>query len=48
MNNKTDRKVVIKRRGDGVYDIYLNDVWVDAKGSALSAARCIEELLKET
>ncbi len=47
MNNKTDRKVVIKRRGDGVYDIYLDDVWVDSKGSATSAGRRAEELLGE-
>lgn len=47
MNNKTDRKVVIKRRGDGVYDIYLDDVWVDAKGSAVTAGRRAEELLEE-
>ena len=29
MNNRTDVKLMIKRREDGVYDIYLNDTWVD-------------------
>jgi hypothetical protein len=47
MNNRTDVKLMIKRREDGVYDIYLNDTWVDSKGSAASAAKRAEELLVE-
>lgn len=47
MNNKTDRKIMIKRRGDGVYDIYLDDVWVESRGSAAAAGRRAAELLEE-
>ena len=47
MNNKTDRKIMIKRRGDGVYDIYFNDTWVESRGSAASVAKRVEELLAE-
>ena len=31
-NNETIEKILIKRRGDGVYDIYLNDTWVCSRG----------------
>ena len=31
-NNETVEKVLIKRRGDGIYDIYLNDKWVASRG----------------
>ena len=47
MNNRTDVKLMIKRREDGIYDIYLNDTWVDYKGSAAAAAKRAEELLIE-
>lgn len=32
MNNKTMERIEIKHRGDGIYDIYLNDQWVASKG----------------
>lgn len=47
MNNRTDVKLMIKRRGDNVYDIYLNDVWIESKGSATSACARAAELLRE-
>ncbi len=35
MNNKTIKKVnlVIKLRGDHVYDLYLDDRWIASRGS---------------
>ena len=32
MNNDTTEKITIKRRGDGVYDIYFNDSWISSRG----------------
>jgi len=46
-NNETDKKVTIKRRGDGVYDIYVNDKLVESKGSARSASEFVEAVLSE-
>ena len=47
MNNKTIEKITIKHRGDGVYDIYLNDSWVASKGHYLSALEDIQNIIKE-
>lgn len=46
-SNATDKKVIIKRRADGVYDIYVDDTFVTSKGSASSAASFVESLLME-
>lgn len=46
-SNATDKKVTIKRRADGVYDIYVDDNFVASKGSAASAATFVEALLME-
>lgn len=46
-SNSTDKKVLIKRRADGVYDIYVDDNHVGSKGSAHSAAEFVEEILNE-
>lgn len=46
-SNATDKKVTVKRRVDGVYDIYVNDEHVSSKGSAHSAAEFVETLLNE-
>ena len=46
-NNLTEKKVTVKRRGDGVYDIYVDDTYVDSKGNFAAAAKRVEELLEE-
>lgn len=46
-NNATDKKVTVKRRGDGVYDIYVDDTFVESKGNFVAAAKLVEELLEE-
>ncbi len=46
-NNATDKKVTIKRRGDGVYDIYLNDEHVGHRGSIATALELVSLLLSE-
>ena len=46
-NNLTDKKVTVKRRGDGVYDIYVNDTWVDSRGNFTAAGQRVSELLEE-
>lgn len=35
MNNKTVKRfdIVIKLRGDNVYDLYFNDEWIASRGS---------------
>ena len=45
-NNATEKKVTVKRRGDGVYDIYVDDTFVESKGNFVSAAKRVEELLE--
>lgn len=47
MYNETDVKITIKRRKDGVYDIYLDSNWVHSCGSIMSTVKRIEELLME-
>lgn len=37
-NNETVTKVEIKRRGDGVYDVYGDGKLIKSCGSAISAA----------
>jgi hypothetical protein len=46
-NNETDKKVTIKRRGDGVYDIYLNDDNVGHRGSIEATTEFVAYLLAE-
>ena len=46
-SNSTDKKVMIKRRMDGVYDIYVNDELAASKGSIRSAVEFVEEVLQE-
>lgn len=33
MNNTTIEEIKIKRRGDGVYDIYFNKEWIASRGT---------------
>jgi hypothetical protein len=44
-SNATDKKITIKRRQDGVYDIYVNDNHVGYRGSAATAVEYVEQLL---
>ena len=46
-NNSTDKKVTIKRRMDGVYDIYVNDEHAVHRGSISGAVEFVEYLLGE-
>ena len=47
MNNETIHKYTIKLKGDGVYDIYLDDVYMDSKGSYKSVLKELEAIMKE-
>lgn len=46
-SNSTDKKVTIKRRADGVYDIYLNDDYVGHRDSIEAATEFVSYLLAE-
>ena len=46
-NNATDKKVTIKRRMDGVYDIYVDDNHAGHRGSVESAVEFVSYLLGE-
>ena len=46
-SNATDKKITIKRRHDGVYDIYLDDVHVGYRGSIQATIEYAEQLLLE-
>ena len=46
-SNSTDKKVTIKRRADGVYDIYLDDDHVGHRGSIEAATEFVSYLLAE-
>lgn len=47
MNNKTIHEYTIKLRGDGVYDIYIDDVHMGSKGSYKSVLKELEVIMKE-
>ena len=46
-NNATVEKIMIKRRQDGVYDIYYNDTWVASKGHYENVLDEIRNLIKQ-
>ena len=46
-SNTTDRKIMIKRRKDGVYDIYEGANLVVSRGSVASVLAITEALLLE-
>lgn len=46
-NNSTDKKVTVKRRMDGVYDIYVDDKHAGHRGSIAAAVEFIGYLLGE-
>ena len=44
-SNATEKKIVIKRRQDGIYDVYDGDTHVGYHGSAAATADMVEQLL---
>lgn len=46
MNNKTVERIEIKRRGDNVYDIYVNKVHIGEAGCYLSALNKVKEYME--
>lgn len=44
MNNKTVLEIKIKQRGDGVYDLYVNNCWKASRGHY---ENILEEVRKE-
>ena len=46
-SNATDMKIVIKRRQDGVYDVYVNDDHVGYHGSVAATVGFVEQLLTD-
>lgn len=47
MNNKTIQEFKIKFRGDNVYDLYIDDVWVASRGHYDSILDEIRVAIKE-
>ena len=45
MNNKTVEEIKIKRRGDGVYDIYFNKEWIASRGTYIGAFEEIKQYI---
>lgn len=47
MNNKTIQEFKIKLRGDNVYDLYIDDVWVASRGHYDNILDEIRNAIKE-
>lgn len=47
MNNETIECIKIKRKGDGVYDVYLNNKWVFSSGHYEKVLDEIRILIKQ-
>lgn len=47
MNNETRHEYKIKLRGDGVYDIYIDNVHMCSKGNITSAVKELETMMDE-
>ena len=47
MNNRTAKRfdIIIKLRGDNVYDLYFNDIWVCSCGNYDKALDVAKELI---
>ena len=39
MNNKTILEIKIKQRGDGVYDLYVDDKWIASQGHMKTSSK---------
>ena len=50
MNNATIKEfnIKIKLRGDNVYDLYINDCWVDSRGSYSSILDEAKKVIGDT
>ena len=46
MNNTTVERIEIKMRGDNVYDIYVNNEWIGARGCYLNALNFVREYIQ--
>ena len=46
MNNKTVERIEIKRRGENVYDVYVNKEHIGYAGSYLSALNMVKEYIE--
>lgn len=48
-NNETIKKfdVVVKLRGDNVYDIYLDEEWYCSRGNYVAAAEEVKQLMEK-
>ena len=47
MNNETKIEWKIKRRGDGVYDLYVNGKWVVSRGHHENILAELKTLMEE-
>ena len=47
MNNATVERLEIKRRGDNVYDVYVNKEYIGHAGSYLSALNLVKDYIEE-
>ena len=49
MNNETIKRfdITIKLRGDNVYDLYFNDIWVASRGSYLNILDEAKKIIEE-
>ena len=47
MNNETKHSFTIKRRGDNIYDIYVDKKHITSKGSIDSVLKEIKPLMEE-
>ena len=47
MNNTTVECIKIKRKGDGVYDVYYNDTWVSSRGHYENVLDEVRKLIRQ-
>lgn len=47
MNNKTILEIKIKQRGDGVYDLYVNNCWKASRGHYENILDEVRKVIKE-
>ena len=45
-NNKTIEEIKIKKRGDGVYDIYVNGQWLTHAGCYINALERVRDYIE--
>ena len=46
MNNMTVERIEIKRRGDNVYDVYVNKEYIGHAGNYLSALNLVKDYIE--